>query len=88
MKILYHHRTTASDGSAVHIDGLITALRSLGADVILTEPRGLRTAKSGANVKSSLRRKLPPWLHELLELAYNVLSGCGCRRLLRAIVRT
>ena len=27
MKVLYHHRTSAQDGSAVHIDGLVGALR-------------------------------------------------------------
>jgi len=38
MKILYHHRTTARDGSAVHIEGLIDALLGLGADVMLVAP--------------------------------------------------
>jgi glycosyltransferase involved in cell wall biosynthesis len=74
MRILYHHRTTASDGSAVHIEGLSSALRALGAEVVMVEPP--TTRRSAAVVSSSsstsLRRKLPRWLHELLELAYNV----------------
>lgn len=74
MKILYHHRTTASDGSAVHIDGLTTALRALGAEVVMVEPRTARRTivAAGHSRSMSLRQKIPRWLHELLELAYNV----------------
>jgi glycosyltransferase involved in cell wall biosynthesis len=74
MKILYHHRTTASDGSAVHIDGLTTALRALGAEVVMIAPPTARrdvAAMSRSN-STALRQKLPRWLHELLELIYNV----------------
>lgn len=74
MKILYHHRTTAGDGSAVHIDGLTDALRGLGAEIVMVEPptarRDARSLSSSSSV--SLRERLPRWLHELLELLYNV----------------
>lgn len=74
MKILYHHRTTASDGSAVHIDGLSSALRGLGAEVVMIEPPTTRRSAAVVNNSSSksLRRMLPRWLHEMLELIYNV----------------
>ena len=39
MKILYHHRTTARDGSAVHINGLIDALQELGVEVQVVAPK-------------------------------------------------
>lgn len=74
MKILYHHRTTASDGSAVHIDGLTSALRALGVEVVIIEPPMARrgTAAVSSSGSMSLRQQLPRWLHELLELLYNV----------------
>lgn len=74
MKILYHHRTTASDGSAIHINGLTTALRALGAEVVMVEPPTARRRARAVSGSSSvsLRQRLPRWLHELLELLYNV----------------
>ena len=86
MKILYHHRTTASDGSAVHIDGLSSALRGLGAEVVMIEPPTTRrsAAVMTSSSSTSLRQKLPRWLHELLELIYNVPEWL---RLQAAIVR-
>ena len=74
MKILYHHRTTASDGSAVHIEGLSSALRGLGAEVVMIEPPTTRrsVAVVSSSNSTSLRQRLPRWLHELLELLYNV----------------
>ncbi len=86
MKILYHHRTTASDGSAVHIDGLTSALRALGAEVVMIEPAVARRGSAGVRDSSSasLRRRIPKWLHEVLELGYNVPEWV---RLQTAIVR-
>ena len=74
MRILYHHRTTASDGSAVHIEGLSSALRGLGAEVVMIEPPTTRRRAAVVRRSSSmsLRQRLPRWLHELLKLAYNV----------------
>jgi glycosyltransferase involved in cell wall biosynthesis len=75
MKILYHHRTTARDGSAVHINGLVDALRAQGAVVRVVAPRIAATAvgdEPGGSLIRSLRASLPRALHELGELAYNV----------------
>ena len=55
MKILYHHRTTASDGSAVHIDGLTAALRALGAEVVMIEPPA--TGRDAAAKAVQVRRR-------------------------------
>ncbi len=71
MKILYVHRTSAQDGSAVHIDGLVEALRAHGAEVILLSPRAA-AEPSPLGGLAGLRRALPRALHELLELAYNI----------------
>jgi glycosyltransferase involved in cell wall biosynthesis len=74
MKILYHHRTTARDGSAVHINGLIDALQELGVEVQVVAPK-IAASEVGdarqASWVSSLRAGLPRFVHELGELAYN-----------------
>ncbi len=73
MKILYHHRTTASDGSAVHIEGLSSALRALNAEVVMIEPPvSSGNARVDHSNSKSLRQRIPRWLHELLEVAYNI----------------
>jgi len=74
LRILYHHRTAASDGMRVHIDEVIKALRDRGNLVEVVGP-----AANGAGGKSKLegladflRRLLPASIFELLELAYNI----------------
>lgn len=84
LRILYHHRTAASDGMRVHIDEVIKALRDRGNLVEMVGP-----AAGGAGGKSKLegfadflRRLLPASLFELLELAYNI---SAYRQLKRAV---
>jgi len=85
MKILYHHRTTASDGSAVHIEGLSSALRRLGVTVVMVEPPTVRRGSVVIRTDSTAwRQRMPRWLHEVLELIYNVPEWM---RLQAAIVR-
>jgi glycosyltransferase involved in cell wall biosynthesis len=84
VKILYQHRTSAQDGSATHIEGLVGALRGLGAEVIVVAPRSAaRRAPHAARV-ARVRRALPRWLHELLEIAYNVPESWRLWRMIRA----
>jgi glycosyltransferase involved in cell wall biosynthesis len=75
MKILYHHRTSAQDGGAVHIDSLIQALRDLGAEVVLVAPP-MAAAAPGQPCRHkrlvALRKRLPRVVHEIAELAYNL----------------
>jgi glycosyltransferase involved in cell wall biosynthesis len=83
MKILYHHRTTASDGSAVHINGLVDALRELGATVRVVAPKiaAKEVGDAGqASWVSRLRAGLPRFMHELGELAFNVPEAAALRR--------
>ncbi len=67
MRILYSHRTRARDGSAVHIRGLVEALRSRGHEVREVGP----LIRAGG--RSS--RERPGWLaravREAAEYAYN-----------------
>lgn len=82
MRILYHHRTQAEDGQAVHIRALIEALRAEGHEVReealvprAAEPTSAAApAPPGAPERPSLLGRavgaLPGWLRELAEYAY------------------
>jgi glycosyltransferase involved in cell wall biosynthesis len=86
LKFLYHHRTTAQDGSAVHIDGLVEALRELGVQVVMAAPAPARAgsvAPRGSALMSALRRRMPRWLHELAELAFNIPEAFALLRAVR-----
>jgi len=71
LRILYHHRTRALDGQAVHVRALIRGLRSLGHQVqevamVLQGDRAAGTERGGA---LSLVRFLPRCGGEILEHA-------------------
>jgi glycosyltransferase involved in cell wall biosynthesis len=85
VKILYHHRTSAQDGSAVHIEGLIDALRAQGAEVVVVAPPVASAAPAGARVSrlAKLRRSLPRVVHEALELLYNIPESIRLARAIR-----
>jgi glycosyltransferase involved in cell wall biosynthesis len=93
MRIVYHHRILARDGMRVHVDALVAALRRQGHVVALAGPgesdspgeRGSgrsRTTRprSLAAGLTRLRRALPRWLTDLLELAYNLHDYPALRR--------
>ncbi|HJM57416.1 MAG TPA: glycosyltransferase family 4 protein [Planctomycetota bacterium] len=87
MRILYHHRTQAEDGQAVHIRSLIEAFRAEGHEVH-EEALVRRTGSApqpkpdagGSGAWSALGR-LPRFARELAEYAYSVPAR---RRLIRA----
>jgi glycosyltransferase involved in cell wall biosynthesis len=84
MKILYHHRTSAQDGSAVHIEGLVEALRALGHEVVMVAPPVATRPKSAhAGFITRLRRRLPRAAHELLEFLYNLPEALRLARAIR-----
>lgn len=74
MKILYHHRTQAEDGQAVHIRALQSAWRELGHEVVefsLVSRAG--SAAQAAPAKPSpwgAVARLPRFARELAEYAY------------------
>jgi len=84
MRILYHHRTASRDGQAVHIDEMISALRSLGHDVHVVAPGAHRKSAMGAHLGwvHRLKGAFPRALYELLEVAYSLVEY---RRLARAV---
>ena len=84
MKILYHHRTRSKDGQYVHIEEMIRALRQLGHEVIVVAPPSAETEDFGsdAGMVAWLKRSIPQWMYELMELAYSLVAY---RRLVRAV---
>lgn len=84
MKILYHHRTRSKDGQYVHIEEMIAALREQGHEVIIVAPPSAESEAFGsdAGLVAWLKRHLPKWFYELMELAYSLVAY---RRLSRAV---
>ncbi|MAB80690.1 MAG: glycosyltransferase WbuB [Planctomycetes bacterium] len=82
MRILYHHRTQAEDGQAIHIRAMIDAFESLGhevAEVSLVKRTAARegrargqAAEQGSNWGWVTR--LPRFARELAEYGYNGLA--------------
>lgn len=84
MKILYHHRTRSKDGQYVHIEEMIDALRDQGHEVIIAAPPSAEKESFGADagMVGRLKRHLPKFIYELMELAYTVVAY---RRLRKAV---
>src|SRR5581483_10626015 len=74
MKILYHHRVGSKDGQSVHIDEIVAALRGLGHVVIVAGPEAMQRAEFGsdAGAIAFLKKAVPSFIYELLELAYSL----------------
>lgn len=85
MKILYHHRIGSKDGQFVHIAEMVRALEQEGAEVIIVGPRALEKQSFGgeSGIIAMLKKRLPRFLYELLELGYSFLDY---RNLCRAVV--
>lgn len=83
MRILYHHRTRSKDGQYVHIEEMINALRNQGHEVIIVAPPSAETESFGsdAGLVALLKRWLPKWFYELMELGYSLVAY---RRLAKA----
>src|SRR5689334_14882726 len=79
MRILYHHRTRATDAQKIHILEMVTAFRELGhevtiASLVKTESRSdepEREAKE-SGWKKLLQRI--PFASELVQLTYNLFA--------------
>lgn len=84
MRILYHHRTRSKDGQFVHIEEMIGALRANGHEVIIVAPPSAETESFGSDAGgvALLKRYLPKWFYEIMELAYSLLAY---RRLAAAV---
>ncbi|MBC7454788.1 MAG: glycosyltransferase family 4 protein [Massilia sp.] len=84
MRILYHHRTRSKDGQFVHIEEMIGALRANGHEVIIVAPPSAETESFGSDAGgvALLKRYLPKWFYEIMELAYSLVAY---RRLAAAV---
>lgn len=76
MKILYHHRTGSTDGQAVHIEELMTALKALGHEIVKVAPGGSDKQGFGEEdgLVAALKRHLPQAVYELMEFAYSLVA--------------
>lgn len=86
MRILYHHRTQAEDGQAVHIRALIAAFRALGHEVeevalVARTEAPTTAASSPARSRYGWVAHAPRFARELAEYGYGHLAR---GRLLRA----
>lgn len=73
LKILYHHRVAAQDGQSVHIRELVSAFERQGHEIIFVGP-SIRPNRLGAEngLLALIRRWLPQFLQEILEILYGV----------------
>jgi glycosyltransferase involved in cell wall biosynthesis len=74
MRILYSHRIQSRDGQGVHLDALVAALRAEGHEVRVVGPAAYDQAALGGESRLVVlvRRLLPRFAVELLELAYSL----------------
>lgn len=76
MRILYSHRIQSRDGQGVHLDSLVAALQAEGHEVRVVGPSSYDQAELGGESRlvALIRRMLPRFAVELLELAYSLPS--------------
>ncbi len=74
MRILYSHRIQSRDGQSVHVEEMVAALRTLGHEVLVVGPGFYDKAEFGgeSGLVAAIRSRLPRWVGELAELAYNL----------------
>lgn len=76
MKILYHHRTQGEEPESIHITSIVSALRTLGHEVVIVGPSKKELGSVGTNVKylSLIKYHSPKFIFELLQIGYNIIS--------------
>ncbi len=77
MRVLYLHRTQGEEPESIHIDAIIQALRNLGHEVILIGPPRVKISASGRvgfSVSGTIKRTVPGFVFELIQLGYNVIA--------------
>jgi glycosyltransferase involved in cell wall biosynthesis len=86
MRILLHHRIASRDGQAVHLEELHAALKRQGHQTLLVGPASFEATGFGGSNRliDGIKKLLPGWLYELLELAYNVKAHMRLKAAVRA----
>jgi len=75
MRILYHHRTQWEEPECIHIMAIVDSLRMQGHDVLIVGPQGKKPVLAGqSSTLSTMKRVLPRWLFEVLQILYNAIS--------------
>jgi glycosyltransferase involved in cell wall biosynthesis len=85
MRILFHHRIASRDGQSVHLEELMAALKRLGHEIILVGPAAFaETDFGGSNAAvDRIKKMIPAWLYEPLEIAYNIKAYSRLRAAVR-----
>jgi glycosyltransferase involved in cell wall biosynthesis len=85
MRILFHHRIASRDGQSVHLEELMKALKTLGHEVILVGPAAFAQTQFGGSNSAidSIKKLIPAWLYEPLEIAYNLKAFLRLRSAVR-----
>lgn len=76
MRILYHHRTLGDGAEGIHVREMIRAFRTLGHEVKVIGPTGeaLPEKSKKFHLLDRVKRAMPSWLFELLEIGYTAYS--------------
>lgn len=75
MDIIYVHRIASKDGQFVHVEELTNAIKEQGHSIRFVAPQFTDASDFGSDggFVSKLKRKLPQWVYEILELTYSLL---------------
>jgi len=85
MKILYHHRIASKDGQFVHVEELTKALKKQGHEIIFVGPESIKNDEFGSDggLVPLLKRHIPGFLYELLELGYSLVAYYKLQRAIK-----
>lgn len=80
MRVLYHHRTQASDAQGIHIREIIASLRRDGHEVlevalVRSDETRAPSADTPPSLLSRVKQHLPDLLREFAEIGYNLVGS-------------
>lgn len=83
-KVIYAHRTQGEEPESIHIKSIVDALSGLGCEVEIVAPVKGEPGKVGPNagLLSRIKKAAPPFVFELLQIGYNIVTY---RKMARAI---
>jgi len=74
VRILYHHRTLSDGAEGLQLASVVNAFRAPGHDVKVVSLVGNKNiaARRRARIVEQVRRYMPRWVYELMEMGYNL----------------